>query len=136
MIISYIKQKTNEKGSASIEFIAMIPFVFLLMVMLWQLLIGAYALITAQSAANEAAKVYSTTENQAEATSAASKIVNATGDSIKFNESRTFISSGSDKQFTSSVGVDLKLVFIPSDFFSGGTPTIPIDVDVSSRVIK
>ena len=45
--IQFVRKKLNSKGSASIEFIAMVPFVLLLMVMLWQFLIGAYALITA-----------------------------------------------------------------------------------------
>ena len=64
-IIHGLKQRLkNEKGSASIEFLGMVPYVFLLMVMSWQMVIGAFAYITVQSAANEAAKVYATTSNE------------------------------------------------------------------------
>lgn len=49
---------SNEKGSVTVEFIAILPFVFLIMLICWQFLVGVYGVIISQSAANEAAKVY------------------------------------------------------------------------------
>lgn len=115
----------------------MIPYVFLLMVLLWQLVVGAYALITAQSAANEMAKVFSVTEDEAEAKRAAREIINATGNSIKYNSRHSTISSphSSTGSFTANVRVDLELVFLPDRFFPNPL-RIPIDQKSVSRVIR
>jgi hypothetical protein len=129
------KKLKSEKGSAAIEFLGMVPLVLLLLVALWQFFAGAYAFIVTQSAANEAAKVYAMTENTAEATSAAQEIVSAAGDSIIYNASRTSISPTSDRQFSANVGVDFELSFMKK-LFKGNTPIIPLDAEVSSRVIK
>ncbi|MBH0171677.1 TadE/TadG family type IV pilus assembly protein [Fictibacillus sp. 18YEL24] len=129
------KKLKSEKGSAAIEFLGMVPLVLLLMVALWQFFAGAYAFIVTQSAANEAAKVYAMTENIDEATSAANKVVSAAGDSILFNASRTSINASSERQFSASVGVDFELSFLKK-LFKGSTPKIPLDAEVSSRVIK
>jgi TadE-like protein len=129
------KKLKSEEGSAAIEFLGMVPLVLLLMVALWQFFVGAYAFIVTQSAANEAAKVYAMTEDTAEATSAAQEVVSVAGDSILFNASRTSISSSSDRQFSANVGVDFELSFLKK-LFKGNTPKIPLDAEVSSRVIK
>jgi uncharacterized protein (UPF0333 family) len=129
------KKMKNEKGSAAIEFLGMVPLVLILLVALWQFFAGAYAFIITQSAANEAAKVYAMTEDIAEATNAAQKVVGVAGDSIIFNSSRTSISHTSDRQFSANVGVDFELSFLRK-LFKGGTPKIPLDAEVSSRVIK
>ncbi len=46
----------NERGVATIEFLAMLPLVFFIMMVFFQFLVAGYAIIIAQSAANEAAK--------------------------------------------------------------------------------
>lgn len=129
------KKLKSEKGSAAIEFLGMVPLVLLLMVALWQFFAGAYAFIVTQSAANEAAKVYAMTENTAEATSAAREVISVAGDSILFNASRTSINTSSERQFSANVGVDFELSFLKK-LFKGNTPKIPLDAEVSSRVIK
>lgn len=130
------KGKINsERGSMSLEFLAMVPYVLLLMTMLWQLVVGAYALITAQSAANEAAKVYSVTEDQGDALSAAQAIVASTGNSIKYNGSRSGVSKGSGNAFSVKIGVDVDLVFLPNKFFPDNWK-VPINQQTASRVIK
>jgi cytoskeletal protein RodZ len=129
------KKLKSENGSAAIEFLGMVPLVLILLVALWQFFAGAYAFIVTQSAANEAAKVYAMTENTAEATSAAQEIVSTAGDSIIFNASRTSIGHTTDRQFSANVGVDFELSFLKK-LFKGNTPKIPLDAEVSSRVIK
>jgi Flp pilus assembly protein TadG len=126
-----VKLKNNEKGSASIEFIGIIPLIFMIMLVLWQFLISAYAVIVAQSAVNEAAKVYSITENSGEAYAAASDIVNTAGSSIQFAGSSI---SGGD-EFNAQVNVDIKFVFLPDRWFSS-TPSYTFTSDASGKVIK
>jgi hypothetical protein len=135
MMFRIPKKMKNEKGSAAIEFLGMVPLVLLLLVALWQFFAGAYAYIITQSAANEAAKVYAMTEDSSEATNAARKVVEVAGDSIMFNSSRTSINTTSNKQFSANVGVDFELSFLKK-LFNNQAPIIPLDADVSSRVIK
>lgn len=126
-----VKLKNNEKGSASIEFIGIIPLVFMIMLVLWQFLISAYAVIVAQSAVNEAAKVYSITESSSEADMAAANIVNTAGSSIQFLGSGI---SGGD-EFEAEVNVDIKFVFLPDKWFST-VPSYTFTSDASGKVIK
>lgn len=123
--------RNNEKGSASIEFIGIIPLVFLIMLILWQFLISAYAVIITQSAANEAAKVYSITESASEAYAAASTIVNTAGSSIEFSGSTI---SGAD-DFKATVSVKIKFVFLPDEWFAS-PPFHPFSSDASGKVIQ
>jgi len=102
----------NEKGSVTVEFIGILPFVFLILLILWQFLTGVYAVIIAQSAANEAAKVYSITGNSSEAMKAASEIVNSAGGGISYADGNSSISKDGD-YFVASIGVNLDLFFLP-----------------------
>ena len=52
-----VKERLDERGSSTIEFLGMIPLVFLVIMIAWQFIAGAHAVILAESAANEAAKV-------------------------------------------------------------------------------
>lgn len=61
----------SEEGSSTIEFLGILPFILLVVMIAWQLIISVQAVVVAQSAANEAAKVYSITEDSFEATEAA-----------------------------------------------------------------
>ena len=84
----------------------------LILLILWQLLTGVYAVLIAQSAANEAAKVYAITGNSGEAISAARQIVSSAGGGISYDEGGSGI-SGDGSYFTARIGVDLDLFFIP-----------------------
>lgn len=103
----------NEKGSVTVEFIGILPFVFLILLILWQFLTGVYAVIIAQSAANEAAKVYSITGNSSEARKAAREIVNSAGGGISYDGTNSRITSEGPNYFVASIGVNLDLFFIP-----------------------
>ena len=103
----------NERGSVTVEFIGILPFVFLVLLILWQFLTGVYAVIIAQSAANEAAKVYSTTGSSSEAIKAAREIVNSAGGGISYDGTNSRITSEGPNYFVASIGVNLDLFFIP-----------------------
>ncbi|WP_133578877.1 TadE family protein [Aureibacillus halotolerans] len=51
--------KTKENGSISIEFLGILPIFLLFVALFWQFLVTGFALMTVQSAVNEAAMVYS-----------------------------------------------------------------------------
>lgn len=106
------RKLNNERGSVTVEFMGILPFVFLIMVILWQFLTGVYAVIIAQSAANEAAKVYAITKNREEALSAARQIVESAGGGIAYNGGGSGI-SGDGSYFTATVGVHMDLFFLP-----------------------
>ncbi|MDE3840776.1 hypothetical protein C0966_15990 [Bacillus methanolicus] len=55
------KRWQNEKGSVSIEFLGILPFYFMLFLLLWQVVASGYAVFTAKTAVNNAAKTYAAT---------------------------------------------------------------------------
>lgn len=123
----------DERGSASIEFLGMVPYVFLMMVMLWQVVVGAYAFIAVQSAANEAAKVYSITNDKIEAQNAGAKLV-STLQHVVIQEN--LIEDHSDgRRFRAKISIHLSLVFLPDEFMGMTIPPIPITQTVEGRRI-
>lgn len=121
----------NERGSAIIEFVSMVPLVLLLMMILWQFLVAGYAVIITQSAANEAAKVYSVTGELDTATESAEKVISTSGDNLKMIDVKI---SGS-KDFKATVTVDMKLKFLPEKFL-GKVPPITFDKSISGRMVE
>ncbi|MFO1442100.1 pilus assembly protein [Bacillus sp. Bva_UNVM-123] len=126
----------NERGSATIEFLSMIPLILLVMMIFWQFLVAGYAVIITQSAANEAAKIYSVTESKEQATEAANKIVSTSGDNLKLRTDYEIInrSSGS-RDFTATVTVDMRLQFLPKKIL-GVLPPITFNKEISGKVLK
>ncbi len=133
-MVCNIKQAIkNEKGSATIEFLGMLPFVAIVMVLVWQMVVSVHSVIIAQSAANEAAKVYSITENGTEAANAAQKIVSAGGTYLTY-EGTTGLN---ERNFTAKVNVRIALVFLPKKWFADHrTPSLSFSSAASGKVIK
>ncbi|PFG03894.1 TadE/TadG family type IV pilus assembly protein [Bacillus sp. es.034] len=129
-----LKEKLkSEEGSSTIEFLGILPFILLVVMIAWQLIVSVQAVVVAQSAANEAAKVYSITEDSVEATEAAKRIVNAGGSYLTFSGA----SGMANKDFTTSVEVEIDLVFLPKKIFPGRTtPSISFTSTASGKVIK
>ncbi|EJL31352.1 TadE/TadG family type IV pilus assembly protein [Brevibacillus sp. BC25] len=126
---------SNEKGSVTVEFIAILPFVFLIMLICWQFLVGVYGVIISQSAANEAAKVYAITGNSGEAIQAAKSVVNAAGGYISFNEGD--ITWDGNGYFTAKVGVQMELGFLPDWLYIKEEDRyISFDREMKSRVMN
>ncbi|MBS4193292.1 pilus assembly protein [Bacillus sp. FJAT-49705] len=123
----------NERGSAIIEFVSMVPLVLLLMMILWQFLVAGYAVIITQSAANEAAKVYSVTKDSSEANNAAKKIINSAKATLKLNGAVAIDSSG--RNFEATVKVDMTLKFLPKKFL-GTVPPLTFEKSISGRTVE
>lgn len=127
-----MKKMMNEEGSATIEFLGVVPLVFTVMMVAWQFIAGFHGLLIAESAASEAAKVYSVTADAGEATAAAQNIVDAGGSYISFAGAPI---SGTN-EFTAAVNVQIDFVFLPARMFSGGKPSFSYSADTSGKVIK
>ncbi|KQL51013.1 hypothetical protein AN964_18465 [Heyndrickxia shackletonii] len=65
----------NEDGALSFEFLGILPFYFILFLLLWQVVASGYALMTAKAAANEAAKVYALEEDSVKAKDKALEVI-------------------------------------------------------------
>ncbi|MGR3762512.1 TadE/TadG family type IV pilus assembly protein [Rossellomorea sp. NS-SX7] len=123
----------NEKGSSTIEFLGILPLILVVVMIAWQLIVSVQAVVVAQSAANEAAKVYSITENSSEASRAAQNIVVAGGSYLTFNGA----SGMTQKDFTANVSVSIDLVFLPKKIMPGNaTPSISYTSKATGKVIK
>ncbi|MGG3915106.1 TadE/TadG family type IV pilus assembly protein [Rossellomorea vietnamensis] len=121
----------NNKGSISLEFIGVLPFFFLFMLLVFQGFVLGYALITAQSAVNEAAKVYSEGDTLSESREAAQKIVG--NSSYLTLNSLSIPSQDSDGDFEVNANVSIDLMFIPDKWKS--VSSITFNQTASSRVI-
>ncbi|GGK08619.1 hypothetical protein GCM10007063_33790 [Lentibacillus kapialis] len=134
-LLQKIKRKMKiEDGSATIEFIGILPLALLLLMIIWQFIVGINGVVVTQSAANEYAKVYSITQNNGEATQAANKILSTTGNYLQ-NQDVSGSNLGS-KEFTAKASANIRLVFLPSEIFGYSTPSIPYSATASSRVIE
>ena len=127
------KMTGNERGSATIEFLSMVPLVLFLTFVFFQFLIVGYNLIVAQSALNEASKVYSTTGSSEKAKEAVKNILSSSGNNITFND----LEIRGNADFTATLDVDLHLKFIPKNVIGiGNLSTIPYEKSINSRVIE
>ena len=124
----------REDGSATLEFLGMVPLVFMLMLIIWQFVVGVHGVIVTQSAVNEAAKVYSITGEWDQAKVAAQKTVQTGAKYLTFNNAQTTV-TGSDT-FTAKVSVDIDLIFFPDKLFPNGTPSLAYSSEASGKVIE
>lgn len=127
------KKLGNEQGSATIEFLAMVPLVLLIMMIFWQFLVAGYAVIISQSALNEAAKTYATSSgNLSQASNTARDFISEAGGNLDFV--RVEESSRSGNNFRLTLHVNLDLIFIPERYV-GRLPKISFEKSVSGRVM-
>ncbi len=124
----------NERGSAIIEFVSMVPLVLLLMMILWQFLVAGYAVIITQSAANEAAKTYSVTKDRTKANDAADKIIQNAKATLKLNRN-VDIQDINSRDFEATVTVDMTLKFLPKKVL-GILPPLTFDKSISGRTVE
>lgn len=130
-MIKRFNQLRKEDGSATIEFLGIVPLVFLLILIFWQFAVGIHGIIVAQSAANEYAKVYSVTKNASEARAAADEIMSTASDSISYSAS---VSGG--KEFKVDLQLQISFVILPDALFGGGEPTVSYSTSARGRVIE
>ncbi|MFS0554933.1 TadE/TadG family type IV pilus assembly protein [Brevibacillus sp. 179-C9.3 HS] len=133
------RQLSNEKGSVTIEFIGILPLIFLFMLICWQFLLGIYGIIAAQSAANEAAKVFAITGNQDSALNAAKKVLNGAGGGIGYNGGESYIEYKDEGYFKVIVGANLEIAFLPDILTDNMKPedkVISFQREITSRVVR
>ncbi|HAM79743.1 TadE/TadG family type IV pilus assembly protein [Ornithinibacillus bavariensis] len=128
------KIRKSENGSATIEFLGIVPLALIFLMIIWQFIVGVNAVVVAKSAVNEYAEVYSVTKDLNDARDAAKTIIDATGDYLVF-DSFTTEPGEYDKEFTAELAVNIKLVFIP-ELFRGSVPSIPYSATAYGRVIE
>ncbi|MEJ9280008.1 pilus assembly protein [Ureibacillus thermosphaericus] len=129
-MFKYVK---NEKGSALIEFLGMLPFVFLILLIFLQFLVAGYALFVSQSAVNEAAKTYAITGDIEEARLSAQEFIDNTGGNIEFDSMPDPIRN--NKNFELTLNIKFKFIFLPEKLF-GEVPPIIISRTISGRVME
>lgn len=129
------KVPLDEKGSATIEFLGMVPLVFMVLIIMWQMIVSIHGFVIVQSAANEAAKVYSVTKDSAEAITAAQKMVSAGSGYLVF-QSAPIDDANPDPRFTTEVNAEIQLIFLPKKLFGGKTPSFSVSSQASGRVIQ
>ncbi|WLR52595.1 TadE/TadG family type IV pilus assembly protein [Bacillus tianshenii] len=133
-----MKRIQDEKGSMTVEFMAVLPLIFLLLLICWQFLVGAYAVVATKSAVNEAAKVYAITEDAGKAQAAAEKVIQA-NDHILSYEGSTISSPDSEGYFDVEIEVKLALVFLPG-IIKNNLPAnrqfVSFEEEIQSRVIR
>ncbi|MEC5424933.1 pilus assembly protein [Virgibacillus sp. C22-A2] len=124
--------RKEESGSATIEFLGIVPVALILLMVILQFIVGINGVLVTQSAANEYASVYSITKNQSEASAAANKILNSTGNYL----SSQSISVNGSKNFTAQVNSKIKLIFLPEKIRGYSIPQISLQATASGRVIE
>lgn len=121
----------NEQGAISLEFIGILPFLFLFMLLLWQAVASGIGIVSAQSAVNEAAKVYAASHDRSEARQKAKEII-GTGDIMTYN-SLSITTPDGRGNFKAVINVDLDLVFIPDGWKQKSA--VPFSISTTSRVM-
>jgi uncharacterized protein (UPF0333 family) len=106
----------NEKGAISIEFLGILPFFFLFFLLLWQVVGTGYAVFTAKTAVNDAAKTYAATKDLTKAQEAAKNVL-GNSDVVKF-KSMTEPASTANGSFKLVLYTDHYITFIPEKWRS------------------
>ncbi|HHY71921.1 MAG TPA: pilus assembly protein [Bacillus bacterium] len=112
------KPMQNEKGSVSIEFLGILPFYFMFFLLLWQVVATGYAVFTAKTAVNNAAKTYAETYNLYEAIDTAKETLGTSG-VISYKDIQRY-NLGSGK-FKLVLYTDHSLTFIPKQWRNSAT---------------
>ncbi|WP_245959527.1 TadE/TadG family type IV pilus assembly protein [Neobacillus piezotolerans] len=126
----------EDRGSSTIEFLGILPIVIIVLSVMWQMIVGVHGVVVAQSAVNEAAKVYSITEDALEASKAAENIVSTASGYLSLAGAPIEGTGDYDPKFTAKVNVDIRLVFLPEKLFGGTTPSVTYTTEATGRVIK
>ena len=78
------KHLQNEKGAITFEFLGILPFFFMFFLLLWQVVGSGYAVFTAKTAVNDAAKTFAATKDINDAVLAAKTTIGSS-DILKYD---------------------------------------------------
>jgi uncharacterized protein (UPF0333 family) len=129
------KLKKDQKGSATLEFLGIVPIALILLVVIWQFIVGINSVLVTNSAANEYATVYSITKSKPDADKAMQEILNSTGNYLSFID---YVKEPNeyDKEFTVEIKVGIELVFLPKKILGATVPIIEFPATAHGRVIE
>lgn len=132
------KSLKNEYGAISFEFLGILPFYFLLFLMLWQIVASGYALLTSKTAANEAAKVFALEQNFEKAKETAEEIIGSSSiltlNNISIVRADGDFTKPIEKEFEVQLELSHELIFVP-DGWKDDT-AIDFKEKTISRVMK
>ncbi|WP_034645067.1 TadE family protein [Bacillus methanolicus] len=107
------QKANNETGSVSIEFLGILPFYFMFFLLLWQVVASGYAVFTAKTAVNNAAKTYAATNKIDQAEKSAKETLGSSN-VIKYKDLvPTDLGNG---KFKLVLYTDHSLTFIPKQW--------------------
>lgn len=115
----------------TLEFLVVVPLYLMLFLLLWQAVASGITIMQAQSAVNEAAKIYSLTGIESDARLAVQNAI-GTSDIMKY-EDFTITPLGGN-EFVAEVKLTHGLVFVPKEWRNRAS--IPLEHTATSRVIK
>ncbi|VEF49208.1 Uncharacterised protein [Bacillus freudenreichii] len=129
-MLNWRKKLKDEQGSVTIEFLGIMPFMLLVAVIMWQLVVTVHGAVLIQSAANEAGKIYSITKDKSEASAAAQNIISTGSGYLTFQSAPIT----GDKNYTAKVNAQIRFVFLPKKYF--GSPSYSFSSTAKGRVIE
>lgn len=103
----------NEKGSLSIEFMGLLPFIAIVVIVFFQVIGTGFSLLLAQKAVHESAKVYSITGSELEARDALDAVI---GSSSILSYSNFSVTNEGDGFFTVKITGEHGIVFGPDSW--------------------
>ena len=116
----------------TLEFLMVFPYYLFFFLILWQVVASGLTFMKAQSAVNEAAKVYSITSNLTEAKNKASEILGS-NDMMAYKNFEVE-PPGATEDFKAIIEFEHGFVFIPKQWRQNTAITIPLSVH--GKVIK
>jgi hypothetical protein len=121
----------NERGAITFEFLGILPFFFMFFLLLWQVVASGYAVFTAKSAVNNAAKTFAATNDINEAEQVAIQTI-GTSSVISYKNMQVVFLDGQGK-FEMRLSADHPLVFVPSPWKSKAS--LALDQEAIGKVM-
>ncbi|WP_423408449.1 pilus assembly protein [Heyndrickxia sp. MSNUG] len=109
----------NERGAITFEFLGILPFFFMFFLLLWQVVASGYAVFTAKTAVNNAAKTFAATNDINEAEQVAIQTI-GTSSVINYKNMQVVFLDGQGK-FEMKLSANHPLVFVPSPWKSAAS---------------
>ncbi|WP_108672185.1 hypothetical protein [Peribacillus acanthi] len=120
----------NENGSVSLEFLGILPFYFMFFLLLWQVVASGYAVLSAKTALNDAAKTFASTNDAGEAELIAKE---AMGSSSVIQYENLSVSTSTDGKFMMTLESEHFLIFVPQQWKE--KTSVSLSMDAVGRVL-
>ncbi|WP_163102950.1 pilus assembly protein [Peribacillus alkalitolerans] len=120
----------NEEGSVSLEFLGILPFYFMFFLLLWQVVASGYAVLSAKTALNDAAKTFASTNDTVEAELIAKEAI---GSSSVISYEGLRVTPGADGRFTMTLESEHFLIFVPPQWKD--KTSVSLSMDAVGRVL-